>query len=659
INGEAVEDRYAATIEVVELLYFANMDVNPGWTFDPGSGADRWRWGAPVGGGTEPGDPTSAYTGRYVIGYDLSTNGDYPDNLYPAQCATTPAIDCSGFEDVTLSFYRWLGVESREYDQADVWASNDGLDWVRLWSNPIGDLTDSSWVHQQLDISTVADDQPTVYVRWGMGPTDGWVSYYGWNLDDVMVTGMPEGMDVRGPAVEGHSPAGVVGLNQKAVTFTFDDAMDTAGFETADDVASFTGPTGDLLGEITGYTWVDDHTLEVRFSALREIGAYTMVIGPNVPDDMGNPMNQDGDGTNGEAVDDRYAATFEIIDALYFAGMDVDPGWSLGAGWQWGTPTGGGSGEGDPTSGYTGPNVVGYNLSGDYPNNLSPPRYATTPGIDCSQAEDVTLSFYRWLGVESSYWDHADIYVSRNGMVWQPVWTNPDDDLMDAHWSYEEYDISAVADNQPTVYVRWSMGPTDESLTYPGWNLDDVMVTCYRPPVAAEDAYHAPPGATLSVGRDEGVLANDRPSGGGLTAVPMYGPDGGDLTLHSDGSFEYEPYPDFYGPDSFVYAASDGRETSDPCTVTLNVAISGDADLNRSVDFRDYLQLKAHLITAAGATWSMGDFDCDGAVGRSDFHEMVAHFGESYSPPPLPNAPAAEEANVTASAPADGDEPLA
>ncbi|UCG33651.1 MAG: hypothetical protein JSU68_03255, partial [Phycisphaerales bacterium] len=36
--------------------------------------------------------------------------------------------------------------------------------------------------------------------------------------------------------------------------------------------------------------------------------------------------------------------------------------------------------------------------------------------------------------------------------------------------------ISAAADDQPTVYVRWCMGTSDGSNTYPGWNIDDVGI---------------------------------------------------------------------------------------------------------------------------------------------------------------------------------------
>ena len=38
------------------------------------------------------------------------------------------------------------------------------------------------------------------------------------------------------------------------------------------------------------------------------------------------------------------------------------------------------------------------------------------------------------------------------------------------------HDISAVADDVATVYVRWGTGPTDYSVSYPGWNIDDVEI---------------------------------------------------------------------------------------------------------------------------------------------------------------------------------------
>ena len=52
--------------------------------------------------------------------------------------------------------------------------------------------------------------------------------------------------------------------------------------------------------------------------------------------------------------------------------------------------------------------------------------------------------------------------------------------IADYAWTLVTYDISAVADNQPAVYLRWGMGPTDSSVTFPGWNIDDVSVTGIR-----------------------------------------------------------------------------------------------------------------------------------------------------------------------------------
>lgn len=53
-------------------------------------------------------------------------------------------------------------------------------------------MYDGAWtVHNQSGISPTADDQETVYIRWGMGPTNDSVTYCGWNIDDVSFTGVP------------------------------------------------------------------------------------------------------------------------------------------------------------------------------------------------------------------------------------------------------------------------------------------------------------------------------------------------------------------------------------------------------------------------------------------------------------------------------------
>ncbi len=154
--------------------------------------------------------------------------------------------------------------------------------------------------------------------------------------------------------------------------------------------------------------------------------------------------------------------------------MASDPGWTTGGQWAYGQPTGGGGENGapDPTSGHTGANVYGYNLSGDYPNWLSE-THLTTGAIDCTGLAGVRLIFWRWLGVEDANYDHAYVRVSTDGANWVTVWENTDT-VSDGAWTQVSYDISDIADNEGSVYVRWTMGETDGGWRYCGWNIDDV-----------------------------------------------------------------------------------------------------------------------------------------------------------------------------------------
>ena len=156
--------------------------------------------------------------------------------------------------------------------------------------------------------------------------------------------------------------------------------------------------------------------------------------------------------------------------------LNDDPGWSADGEWTLGEPMGSGGeyGSRDPTEGFTGHRVYGYNLHGDYPNGLTE-QHLTTAAIDCSFLDGVTLRFWRWLGVESSEFDHAYVRISRDGQSWSTVWQNTDE-IADQSWVPQEFDISAIADGEPTVYVRWTMGSTDEGWRYCGWNVDDVEI---------------------------------------------------------------------------------------------------------------------------------------------------------------------------------------
>ena len=183
-----------------------------------------------------------------------------------------------------------------------------------------------------------------------------------------------------------------------------------------------------------------------------------------------NSTNGDGDTTRPVTLQ------VGVPVPIYTWNMDSNPGWTTEGDWAWGQPSGGGGqyGNADPTSGYTGSNVMGYNLAGDYANNL-PERSLTTGAIDCSNLDAVTLRFRRYLNVEQPSYDHAYLRVSTNGSTWTTIWENGGE-ITDSSWQLVEYDLGAIADGQATLYVRWVMGTTDGSWQFSGWNIDDVEI---------------------------------------------------------------------------------------------------------------------------------------------------------------------------------------
>jgi hypothetical protein len=153
--------------------------------------------------------------------------------------------------------------------------------------------------------------------------------------------------------------------------------------------------------------------------------------------------------------------------------METDPGWSTEGLWAFGVPQGI---DFDPVSGATGTNVYGYNLAGKYESNLPPTHLTTTP-IDLSVVQNAELRFERWLGVESSFFDHAAIEISINGVDWDVIWEHTViAGIFDRAWVPQIIDISALADGQSAVQIRWIMGATDGSGEFEGWSIDDVAI---------------------------------------------------------------------------------------------------------------------------------------------------------------------------------------
>lgn len=111
-----------------------------------------------------------------------------------------------------------------------------------------------------------------------------------------------------------------------SIDLTFTRAMDPATFSIVDDITSFTGPGGvNLLSQITGSSWSNgNQTLRITLVPQSIDGQYALTIGPNILSTGGTPMDQDSDGTPGEATQDQFVATFRY-DSLVLAVSSTSP----------------------------------------------------------------------------------------------------------------------------------------------------------------------------------------------------------------------------------------------------------------------------------------------------------------------------------------------
>lgn len=267
-------------------------------------------------------------------------------------------------------------------------------------------------------------------------------------------------------------------------------------------VGDLTDPDAGLI-DSTPYTLLGDTVVYTPDTTVAQTDTFTFFV-----DDGGVPP------TGGVSAPATVSILIGRGPFLSFP-LDTDPGWTTEGDWAFGVPAGI---DGDPTSGFTGDNVYGYNLNGEYTDNMTP-TYLTTTALDCTDATGVELQFMRWLGVESASYDHANIEISTDGNSWSQVWAHTGSTIEDNAWVLKTYDIAAIADQQPTVFIRWGMGGSDGSVTYCGWNIDDVQLW----------GVVQAPGCTGDLNGDNIVDASDL-----NILLSAWGSDGGPADINGD-----------------------------------------------------------------------------------------------------------------------------
>jgi hypothetical protein len=142
-----------------------------------------------------------------------------------------------------------------------------------------------------------------------LGGSDYWAMING--LDVVYV-----GPDLTGPRVVAADPTGSATGPVDRIRVTFDEVIDAGSF-TIDDVVLLEGPAGPLAP--IAVNSLGNGEFEVTFAPQNVAGIYRLEIGPHISDASGNLMDQDGDGTPGEAVDDRFLVSFTLAPGPEFA----------------------------------------------------------------------------------------------------------------------------------------------------------------------------------------------------------------------------------------------------------------------------------------------------------------------------------------------------
>jgi len=247
-----------------------------------------------------------------------------------------------------------------------------------------------------------------------------------------------------------------------------------------------TNPTGgaSLGSQNTALLTIIDNEPDLNRDGKIDIGDYSGLANRWMDNCTGPDWCEGADFDSSSAVDFNDLATIceywldLRYDVLHFLRLDANPGWTVEGEWAFGQPFGGGGSHGnqDPNSGYSGSNVYGVNLSGDYTVAVGVPYHLTAGPFDCKYYQNVYLKFARWLNTDTPNYVASKVEASNNGTDWDVVWEHTgSSDITDESWQIMEYDISHIADNQDTVYLRWSYQILSaQAYSYSGWNIDDV-----------------------------------------------------------------------------------------------------------------------------------------------------------------------------------------
>ncbi|MEO8552591.1 MAG: hypothetical protein ABI678_21590, partial [Kofleriaceae bacterium] len=258
-----------------------------------------------------------------------------------------------------------------------------------------------------------------------------------------------------------------------------------------------------------GTAWTGSIPVQPEGTALRYSVDVTLDDGVQLayPDNPADPM---------------YQVFLGTTTPIWCDSFDHAPTWTAGGStpseWQWARPSTAGRFSGDPSIAHTGEYTYGTNLANGGAYGAGETMTATTPTIDTSAFQIIRLQYWRWLTVEDSARDQAEIIASTD-LLWRNA-TNLATSLahVDREWRFQDIDLTPHL-YYNTIAVTWQLA-TDGTTELGGWNLDDVCVVGMAKVGRCGDAYldlgeQCDDGNTFSGDGCSDVCVDELEAGGG------------------------------------------------------------------------------------------------------------------------------------------------
>lgn len=239
-NLPAIDLTYAASKKISKSVFFDSFETDKGWNLNPST--SEWQREIPTYLPAITGypNPSKAFNGNYILGTDITglgiSVGSYEAGLKRnGYIAETPKADLLYYKNTRVNFLRNTNIGQRDTATVDVSIDN-GISWKTVWYSGDNEA-DDRWRYQDIDISTVADKQPNVKIRFTVGPTR--EEFAGWSIDEFAITGEYITNDLQLVSIEnpvsgcGHSEntpiivkikncAGVTSPTNAKIKFTLD-----------------------------------------------------------------------------------------------------------------------------------------------------------------------------------------------------------------------------------------------------------------------------------------------------------------------------------------------------------------------------------------------------------------------------------------------------